>query len=173
MSVWPCATLVWHKGRSLTDGWIVTVAENTGNYSNTSCWYDHSNQGLLGSSPCSTTSLLWNPTLAVSFSLEIFTVFWNQRTLWFSHCVDTVLLLIWSNFHKKACWEMLTFRLCSKPRDYFEIDCIFMCLKSVKQASFTLCKCSGLRVFWFVLYINVYAVETYLFLELQPFDSPT
>ena len=70
---------------------------------------------------------------------------------------------------------MVTFRLHSNPRDYFEIECIFMCLKSVKQASFTSCECSELRAFgfWFVLYINVYAIETCLFLELQPFDIPT
>lgn len=70
---------------------------------------------------------------------------------------------------------MVTFRLHSNPRDYFEIDCIFMCLKSVKQASFTLCKCTGFGGFWFwfVLYISVYAIETYLFLELQPFDTLT
>lgn len=129
-------------------------------------------QGLLGSRPCSATNWLWNATQATYFPLEILADFWRPRALHFFHHFNSDLFISSSHFHQKTCWKTVSVRLPSNPRGCFGIECIFVCLKSVNQTSFHLCKFSGLGG-WFALYSNVHTIETCLFLELQPCDAPT
>lgn len=107
--------------------------------------------------------------------LKYLQIFEGQELSSFFTTLTVICLFHLLTSTKKTCWKTVSVRLPSKPRGCFGIECIFVCLKSVNQTSFHLCKFSGLRGLggWFALHSNVHAIETCLFLGLQPCDAPT